>query len=150
MDEVIKFVNLAVHFANMSIRLNDIMLYCIAFFIVLIMPGFITNQNDKDSLILVKTINDTIEEKSILTKLDTLDYLELRKKIESEYKDAKPGQFGEFIKGVITGIDTSEKIVALTFDACGGNGNGYNANLINYLRRKTFRLRYLLAESGLI
>ena len=51
-----------------------------------------------------------------------------------EYKGQTPHQWGEKIAGVKTHINTNEKIIALTFDACGGkNGDGYDSKLINYL-----------------
>ncbi|MFN7250497.1 MAG: polysaccharide deacetylase family protein [Anaerobacillus sp.] len=46
----------------------------------------------------------------------------------------KPSEWGESVTGVIQRISTEEKIVSLTFDACGGEwGSGYDEALINYL-----------------
>jgi peptidoglycan/xylan/chitin deacetylase (PgdA/CDA1 family) len=62
-------------------------------------------------------------------------YLHLRNKTISEFSHANPGKWGEFVKGVDEDIDTGKKIVAFTFDACGGKkGNGYDKELIDYLR----------------
>ena len=62
-------------------------------------------------------------------------YTELKAKIVSEFENAKPGRWGEYITGVNEEIITKEKIIAFTFDACGGkNGNGYDRELIDYLR----------------
>jgi len=45
--------------------------------------------------------------------------------------------FGPFVKGVVEDIITDEKILALTFDACGGpNGNDYDQELVDWLRGK--------------
>lgn len=71
---------------------------------------------------------------------DTLsfsNYDSLRAKIVNEYPIARPGKWGEFVKGVDEDIDTNAKIIALTFDACGTKyGNEYNAALIQYLREE--------------
>jgi len=51
-----------------------------------------------------------------------------------KYQNEVPKYFGENVEGVVTRIETSEKIVALTFDACGGkNGLGYDQKLMEYL-----------------
>ena len=63
------------------------------------------------------------------------DYDTLKAEIVSQFKDASPGKFGPFVKGVVENIVTDEKILALTFDACGGpHGNGYDEELIVWLR----------------
>lgn len=50
------------------------------------------------------------------------------------YQNEVPKYFGEIVEGVVTRIDTTSKIVALTFDACGGkNGLAYDEELIDYL-----------------
>lgn len=64
-------------------------------------------------------------------------YLNMKQKIAKKYAHAKPGSWGEFIKGVDEQIVTEKKIVGLTFDACGGrNGNKYDTALINFLHRE--------------
>lgn len=56
------------------------------------------------------------------------------KSIITKYENEVPKYFGENVQGVVTRIETSEKIVALTFDACGGkNGLGYDEKLMDYL-----------------
>lgn len=73
---------------------------------------------------------------SFLLKLNKdKSYLELKSKIVSAFAFSKPGPWGEFIKGVDEEIATQKKIIAFTFDGCGGkNGNGYDKELIDYLR----------------
>jgi peptidoglycan/xylan/chitin deacetylase (PgdA/CDA1 family) len=62
-------------------------------------------------------------------------YSELKSKIVSEFAHKPSGHWGEFVTGVYEKILTQKKIIAFTFDACGGkNGNGYDKELINYLR----------------
>lgn len=51
----------------------------------------------------------------------------------SQYITA-PTQWGENVTGVKRRLATEEKVIALTFDACGGpNGNMYDEELISYL-----------------
>ena len=65
------------------------------------------------------------------------DYLELKEDILREFAGAKPGRFGQFVRGVYRKMDTTQKVLAFTFDACGGpGGRGYNAGLIDYLRKE--------------
>jgi peptidoglycan/xylan/chitin deacetylase (PgdA/CDA1 family) len=67
--------------------------------------------------------------------LSAMNYKVLREKIMRDYAGARPGKWGEFVRGVDEDIDTNSKIMALTFDACGTKyGNGYNAALIGFLR----------------
>lgn len=64
-------------------------------------------------------------------------YIELKKKITKVFTNVPAGQWGEFVNGVAEKIMTEKKIVAFTFDACGGkNGNGYDIELIDYLRQE--------------
>jgi peptidoglycan/xylan/chitin deacetylase (PgdA/CDA1 family) len=63
-------------------------------------------------------------------------YVHLKKLVTEQFKYATPGQFGAFVKGVDEDIVTNKKILALTFDACGGpHGSGYDTELINFLRK---------------
>jgi peptidoglycan/xylan/chitin deacetylase (PgdA/CDA1 family) len=64
-------------------------------------------------------------------------YVHLKTKIIRDFAHVPPGHWGEFVKGVDEDLVTRNKIVALTFDACGGpHGNGYNKSLIDYLTRE--------------
>lgn len=50
------------------------------------------------------------------------------------YQHQAPTEWGEFISGVKTKMETNEKAIALTFDACGGeHGSLYDEALMNYL-----------------
>jgi peptidoglycan/xylan/chitin deacetylase (PgdA/CDA1 family) len=65
------------------------------------------------------------------------NYQDLRNSISTKYAHITPGKWGEFVKGVETFLATDEKVVALTFDACGGRGgNKFDSSLINFLRRE--------------
>ena len=64
-------------------------------------------------------------------------YMNLKKKVVSDFVHSQPGHWGEFVKGVDEDIRTSKKYIAFTFDACGGpKRNGYDAQLINFLKKE--------------
>lgn len=59
---------------------------------------------------------------------------DLQISIINKYSKEVPAKWGQDVSGVITHINTNKKIIALTFDACGGKGgNGYDKRLIDYL-----------------
>lgn len=62
-------------------------------------------------------------------------YLAFKKRIMAEFHKDGPGRFSEFL---VRGKDVHDghKVLALTFDACGGRHSGYNEKLIEYLRRE--------------
>lgn len=61
-------------------------------------------------------------------------FASLEKSLIDRYAAASPTKWGERIPGVKTRIHTQEKVIALTFDACGGkDGSGYDEKLIKYL-----------------
>jgi peptidoglycan/xylan/chitin deacetylase (PgdA/CDA1 family) len=64
-------------------------------------------------------------------------YNRLKEKVVAEYVHAKPGRWGEFVKGVDEDLVTQQKFIALTFDACGGpHGDGYDKELIGFLQKE--------------
>jgi peptidoglycan/xylan/chitin deacetylase (PgdA/CDA1 family) len=63
------------------------------------------------------------------------DYLAFRDSLAKTITIPKRNRFGQFLPEVLCSMDTTDKSIALTFDACGGaGGNGYDAKLIEYLR----------------
>jgi peptidoglycan/xylan/chitin deacetylase (PgdA/CDA1 family) len=59
---------------------------------------------------------------------------ESKEKIISKFAGRVPKIWAEVVRGVKTRLDTNERVLALTFDACGGpRGSGYDAKLIQYL-----------------
>jgi peptidoglycan/xylan/chitin deacetylase (PgdA/CDA1 family) len=95
-------------------------------------PGF----GFKSSEIL-KNYNDSIAIDKTIQNLYTPAYLNLKNKLLNEFKDIKPGKFGEFVDGIFVSIDCKEKVIAFTFDACGGFGSsGFNAELIEFLKKE--------------
>ncbi len=60
-----------------------------------------------------------------------------KKQIVAAYKNQTPKDWGERVAGVKTQLDTSEKVIALTFDACGGpRGSRVDTSLIETLRQE--------------
>jgi peptidoglycan/xylan/chitin deacetylase (PgdA/CDA1 family) len=61
----------------------------------------------------------------------------LSEQLLEKYANAKPQQWGEKVTGVAYSLNTHQKVIALTFDACGGSArsNGYDAKLIDYLEK---------------
>ncbi|MCB4790265.1 MAG: polysaccharide deacetylase family protein [Elusimicrobia bacterium] len=56
--------------------------------------------------------------------------------IAGEFKSAVPTEWGETVPGVKTRISKNEKILALTFDACGSANDGYDKKLIDFLTKE--------------
>jgi peptidoglycan/xylan/chitin deacetylase (PgdA/CDA1 family) len=60
-----------------------------------------------------------------------------RKTIIRRYSGKRPTAWGEAVPGVVSRLPTTDRVVALTLDACGGRaGSGYDAELIETLRRE--------------
>lgn len=58
-----------------------------------------------------------------------------REEVVARYAGVAPAAFGLDVPGVVNRLPTQERVVALTFDACGGaHGSGYDAALIDTLR----------------
>jgi peptidoglycan/xylan/chitin deacetylase (PgdA/CDA1 family) len=58
-----------------------------------------------------------------------------RERMISRFHGKIPQEWGERVRGVKTKLNTDQKVLALTFDACGGpKGSSYDVMLINYLR----------------
>ncbi|QKI82108.1 polysaccharide deacetylase family protein [Kroppenstedtia eburnea] len=76
------------------------------------------------------------KQKSGEPKMDPLSPEEIRRVI-STYQNRKPKHWGENTPGVKQRLDTGEKVIALTFDACGGTrGSGVDQELIRYLEQE--------------
>jgi peptidoglycan/xylan/chitin deacetylase (PgdA/CDA1 family) len=60
--------------------------------------------------------------------------LPTKEQIISKFSGRFLHEWGEKVKGVKTRLETDQKVLALTFDACGGPmGSGYDAKLIDFL-----------------
>jgi peptidoglycan/xylan/chitin deacetylase (PgdA/CDA1 family) len=70
----------------------------------------------------------------LTAQLEDPEYLKLRSDLVAKFQNSVPGKFGHFVRGVNERIVTQRKILALTFDACGGpRGNGFDQELIDFL-----------------
>ena len=68
----------------------------------------------------------------------TPDYLAFKKRLMGDFQKASAGKFSEFLKHLGKDKDKGkdQKVIAFTFDACGGRYSGYNAALMDYLRKE--------------
>ncbi|WP_223923608.1 polysaccharide deacetylase family protein [Geobacter sp. AOG2] len=67
--------------------------------------------------------------------LPTLD--SVKQQVVERFGGRVPLQWGETVRGVRTRLDTRDKVVALTLDACGsGKGKGVDAKLMDFLARE--------------
>lgn len=72
-------------------------------------------------------------EASEMKEAERLDYETLKAATIEKYEGAVPETWGENVEGVITHINTDEKKIALTFDACIGTPDAYDADLMQFL-----------------
>jgi len=60
-----------------------------------------------------------------------------KEQIIAKFSGRVPQEWGEVVKGVKTRLNTDQKVLALTFDACGGpKGSNYDEKLIQYLENE--------------
>ncbi|MDD2887129.1 MAG: polysaccharide deacetylase family protein [Aliarcobacter sp.] len=65
------------------------------------------------------------------------EYESFRKNIAKAFENQTPRQWGENVTGVKTNLDTKEKVIALTMDACGSPlGMAYDEKLVNFLKKE--------------
>jgi peptidoglycan/xylan/chitin deacetylase (PgdA/CDA1 family) len=64
-------------------------------------------------------------------------YEAFRKNIAKPFENQTPKQWGENVTGVKTHLNTNEKVIALTMDACGSPlGMAYDERLVNFLKKE--------------
>ncbi|HPR84692.1 MAG TPA: polysaccharide deacetylase family protein [Prolixibacteraceae bacterium] len=64
-------------------------------------------------------------------------YIRQKNALTAKYSKNRSGRWGEFVKGVCEDLKTDKKIVAFTFDACGGEkGTDYDKELIDFIRKE--------------
>ncbi len=62
---------------------------------------------------------------------------QIKKRIVSIFTGKIPKEWGEIVRGVKTKLNTDQKVLALTFDACGGSKDlGFDTKLIDFLERE--------------
>jgi peptidoglycan/xylan/chitin deacetylase (PgdA/CDA1 family) len=60
-----------------------------------------------------------------------------RAQVMARYGHLTPRTWGFEAPGVVRALPTTQRVIALTFDACGGpGGSGYDQSLIDFLRRR--------------
>jgi peptidoglycan/xylan/chitin deacetylase (PgdA/CDA1 family) len=60
-----------------------------------------------------------------------------RAQVVARYGHLKPRTWGFEAPGVVYALPTTQRVLALTFDACGGpGGSGYDQSLIDFLRQR--------------
>jgi peptidoglycan/xylan/chitin deacetylase (PgdA/CDA1 family) len=64
--------------------------------------------------------------------------IQTKERIISAFSGKVPKEWRELVRGVKTRLNTNQKVIALTFDACGGSPRslGYDAKLIKYLENE--------------
>lgn len=61
----------------------------------------------------------------------------MKQQITTRYAGVTPARWGEKVPGVRTKLDTGEKVIALTLDACGSaRGKGVDSRLMEFLTRE--------------
>ncbi len=64
-------------------------------------------------------------------------YEVLKRGVVERFGSAKPREWGETVTGVKTRLNSREKVIALTLDACGSrSGMGFDAELLAFLERE--------------
>ncbi|MEI7890431.1 MAG: polysaccharide deacetylase family protein [bacterium] len=110
----------------------------VVIFVLALLSAFFVFKNKKDKIVVIN--NEISSKNEDLQKIEMAaadEYQEKRNEIISKFKDIKPEQWSEQVNGVKTSLNTNAKVIALTFDACGGDGkNGYDQKLIDYLEKE--------------
>lgn len=78
---------------------------------------------------------------AIQPDIDEGELEQLKKSMAEKYQNIAPKQWGENVEGVVRKISTTSKVVALTFDACGGStlGSAYDKELIDFLIKENIK-----------
>ena len=74
-----------------------------------------------------------------------IDHEQLKNQITAKYQGMAPLQWGENVKGVLTKLDTNDKVIALTFDACGSKGDGFDSMLFDYLVKEKIPATFFIS-----
>jgi len=90
------------------------------------------------TVLLSLTCPDThAQEFDLQKEISSPDYKQTKNRVEEKFKNIKPGKFGEFLPGTFRVGNTNERVLALTFDACGGpKSNGFDKDLIEFLKKE--------------
>jgi peptidoglycan/xylan/chitin deacetylase (PgdA/CDA1 family) len=78
------------------------------------------------------------------------DYQTAKWKVADQLRTNKPGLFGEFIPDIEQKLTARGKMVALTFDACGGpNGSGVDRAILDFLKKEKIPATLFISGSWL-
>lgn len=76
-----------------------------------------------------------------------IDYLSLRSKLVEKHGGEIPKQWGETVTGVRTRLATTEKVIALTFDACGSaRGMALDTRLVEFLEKEDVSATFFIND----
>ena len=65
------------------------------------------------------------------------EYEIFKKNLAKDFENQTPKEWAETVTGVKTKLDTQEKVIALTMDACGSPlGMAYDEKLVNLLKKE--------------
>ncbi|GEM_PF-2644724 len=95
---------------------------------------------------VIQNLKEKIEyraEKYFDKKIRDREEVASKKQIQKVYEEKDPEYWGEMVPGVIKRIDTEEKVVALTLDACDGD---YDRELIAHLRKEDIPATLFIAS----
>lgn len=100
----------------------------------------VTEQNDSNAVQEEPQKEVSAEETSESPNSESLEMDKQKQELEDLALEvngqvySESSQFSEYVSGVKTRLNTEEKVIALTLDACGGeNGSGYDEELITFL-----------------
>jgi len=115
--------------------IKTIIIITIIFSLLNYKTGFtnqLVNAKVKDMIKVYKELEETGIEKLGYMRLN-----EIKKEINDKFKNSVPVDWGYEIKGIKTHVNTKEKIMCLTFDACGDSQyvNDYDKDLIDFLEK---------------
>lgn len=109
--------------------------FLIVILIVASIGASVVFKNNKAHLIQVGVSNIAPQKNALDNNQDSSnEQPDVKNKISLQFQNIVPHEWSEHATGVKTSLDTKDKVIALTFDACGGSGkNDYDEKLIQYL-----------------
>lgn len=111
----------------MGVPMKKLSFYITIFISLFVLLSCTQKESLKGNVLLFRPI-------ALETKVFYPSFLPSQETDVTKYEKIEPKEWGERVTGVRTQMKTEEKIIALTFDACGGpNGSGYDEELIQFL-----------------
>jgi len=72
-------------------------------------------------------------------------YAGLKSRLAAKYEGSSPALWGEDVPGVLKRLDTRDRAIALTFDACGSQGDGFDSSLFYYLVKNHINATFFIS-----